>query len=924
MRLSLKSLWHAAQWCTDYIVLFACWALWIALGGFIVVQLVVSSSRELAVPDFVLRSLEERFTASHINARFGRATFNPTGGVLLENVSLSLPEFNEPIVNARAVFVELDPWLLLAGKLEARRVHATGVDLSMPAMLTPSGRSEEILSSLEFTIAPKASQLDIDHLTARIAGIALQVHGSFHLLPSRTTGAVAPLPLIENLAQNYSSFCRQLIRAANQLSSFEQPELRATLIPSTIRGAFVDLSLTARRLKLPGLRDLDAQELRLSLSLPLLGDEPTSSPLTFTADELRTSDGAVARRVQARVLGSLNLAQLSYLPKEIELTCDEVSARGFSLHALSSQIEPSSSSSRWNAALIALCFGSPLAVNGRVDVAEKTADLRVQGALAPTLLEPIGVQIGTDVRRFIGFGKPLELDVDVRFKPDWKFERLAGRIVAREVDAYHVPIDWATGEIEFDGRHFLAHDAVAALGENLARGSFEQDLSTLEFRFLLEGHLRPLEIGGWFGTWWPDFFQNFEFPSEPPNASVDVAGRWLAGNETTVFVFAESKSPAIRGTTVDYARTLMFIRPNFFEGLEFFATRGSGEVRGTFARHIDLIRHDWSKMTFALDSTLDLATGAGLLGPELAERLDPFTFANAPHIKAEGHFDGPAAPGGVHQAMQINAKSTGAFSIYKFPVHDASFDATLRDDELLLEHVEAKFAGGTLSGHGRLSGPDNQRKLGFDATLHEARLSEAVTAVSDYAAQRRGQPTTAEKFMPGKSQIKFDLALAAEGRFDDLFSYQGTGNAVLNGAELGEVRLLGLLSELFDFTALRFTTARLNFQLQGRKVFFPTLSVTGANSAIEGHGDYWLDRGEMDFNARVYPFQESKSLLQNVVGVVLTPLSTALEVKLTGPLNQPSWAFVIGPTNFLRSLTQPSKPAAEKPPADTPSTYLKR
>jgi hypothetical protein len=38
-----------------------------------------------------------------------------------------------------------------------------------------------------------------------------------------------------------------------------------------------------------------------------------------------------------------------------------------------------------------------------------------------------------------------------------------------------------------------------------------------------------------------------------------------------------------------------------------------------------------------------------------------------------------------------------------------------------------------------------------------------------------------------------------------------------------------------------------------------------------------------------------------------------LEVKLTGPLNQPKWAFVIGPTNFLRSLNQPA-PAQESQP----------
>src|SRR5687768_15764501 len=116
MRPWVKSLWHGVRYCADCIVLLACWMLWIALGALFAAQLGIAFSREFAVPDFVLRSLEARFTASNVSARFGRATFDPTGGVLIENLSLTLPEFNEPVVKARAVFVELDPWLLLTGK----------------------------------------------------------------------------------------------------------------------------------------------------------------------------------------------------------------------------------------------------------------------------------------------------------------------------------------------------------------------------------------------------------------------------------------------------------------------------------------------------------------------------------------------------------------------------------------------------------------------------------------------------------------------------------------------------------------------------------------------------------------------------------------------------------------------------------------
>ncbi|MEO7968282.1 MAG: hypothetical protein ABIS34_05800, partial [Opitutus sp.] len=524
----MKSLWSGVQYCADCIVLLACWSMWIALVVLLGFQISIAVSHELAVPTFVLRSIEQRFTASHVNARFGRATFDPTGGVLLENLSLSLSEFSEPIVHARAVFMELNPWLLLAGEIEARRVHATGLTLAVPAMLAPSGRSEETLSDIEFSIEPRATELGIDHLSARIAGVALDVNGAFHLPAPSASGPIAPLPLIELLAQRYASLSRQLVAASAQLSAFEQPTLHAKLTPSPSRGAIADLNVTARQASFPKLHALRIRDLNATVRLPLLGDQPALSPLTLTAREVRAEQGVEVLDVHARLEGVLNPSQFAYTPQTITLTASEASARGFSIQAISTQIGLISSS-QWEVDLLALCGGSPVAVRSQVDLDARTAELKVNGALAPSLLTPISQQIGHDVRRYIDFGEPLVVDLNATFLPGWKFARVSGRIEARQVDAYHVPIDFAEGQIEFDGRHFLAQHARATLGENEARGSFEQDLATLEFRFLLEGNLRPLAISGWFGPWWPDFFQHFEFPTAPPGASVDVAGRWLNG-----------------------------------------------------------------------------------------------------------------------------------------------------------------------------------------------------------------------------------------------------------------------------------------------------------------------------------------------------------------------------------------------------------
>ena len=202
------------------------------------------------------------------------------------------------------------------------------------------------------------------------------------------------------------------------------------------------------------------------------------------------------------------------------------------------------------------------------------------------------------------------------------------------------------------------------------------------------------------------------------------------------------------------------------------------------------------------------------------------------------------------------------------------------------------------------------RRVHFDLAVKDASLGQGTTTLQNFFAARRGAPPPKPgKFVQEKANVRLDLVGAAEGVFGDPFSYVGSGNASLRGAEIGAVPLLGSLSELLSFTALRFTEAHGKFDLIGPKVNFPVLTFAGANSALEARGSYALDAQQLDFRVKVFPFQESSNLVKTVVGAVLSPLSNALEVKLTGSFEKPEWGFVLLSAPNVAPADTPALPA---------------
>ena len=931
----LKFLWHGLRFCVSCAFSFAVWSAWLVLALLLAGQIYIATHSELEVPGFLLRALEERLAVSGVRVTFGRTSFDPTGRVLIEDAHVSLRAFSDPVMAARAIYTRLDPWALLAGKFDPSELRVMGASLAIPAMLSRSGATEPILADLDATFLRGENTLDVAQFSARIANVAVSAHGAIYL-SSGGSAPSAPLPVAEFLARNFALLCRELEAASLQLAAVDQAHLHLELAPSESRTAIASVTLFARgwTLNLPaelaGTRAtaLQISGLKIITKLPFLGEAPVAARLEFSADDLTLPFDAKIHGVHALVRGILRPTQAGFTPRDVEVSAESLTATDFAATSLAARITPAAPMRSatdlvvQKLDLVGRFLGLPLAVRALADLKAETATVRFEGAVSSKVMDSISARVHTNARRFFDFKELDCTDGVVTLGPGWKFEKISARTNFQGIDAYHVHMEEGRAVVEFDGRHLHSPDAWARIGENIAHGTYDHDLTTKDYRFLLTGQLRPLDIGGWFGAWWPNFFHDFALPVGPPKASVDVQGRWTDGSRSNIFVFVETEGPIIRGTKLDFARSRLFIRPGYYDGLELLASRGPGGVRGTFRLVNDPARAAWFRFDFNLASTLDPALAVSMIGPKGAEILAPFAFGQPPALKLSGRLDGPAAPGGAHQTVDIEARSAGEFRLHDFPLENIAFTAAVRDDNIAVDNLRAGFAGGVATGSVKLSGRGAHRRVSANLTLRDASLGGAAAVLQDFAARRNGTPPSPPgKFIQEKAGVRLDLTASAEGLYAEPFSYQGEGTASLQGVGLGEVPLLGLLSELLRFTALRFTSATAKFKLDGAKLTFSAFELRGANSAIEAHGDYALDRRELDFKAKILPFGESGNLLKSALGTVLSPLSNVFEVVLTGTLDQPKWAFALGPTTLMRALTPNESTALPKPenPAPPPT-----
>ncbi|MGC4071816.1 MAG: AsmA-like C-terminal region-containing protein [Nibricoccus sp.] len=929
--------WFLCKQCVRCTWSFVVWTLWLALVALIVFQLKIGLSRELTVPAWIVQRIENKHAARGIISHVGSATIDPHGHVLLRDVKIYSKLYAEPLVTARSVEAALSPWAILAGDFGASNIRLQGVDLHLPPILSPSGRDESVLTDINLSLEINDRDLTIHQFNARYSGLTIAARGTLRLPADEKNVQPETGVIVEHTLKNYFQAALQLANRAPSIAWFDTPHLDVTLDASSDRVALAWILLTARGARLPaslvsGLppaESIDLGPFTLSTTLPITSNQPWAARIQLSLAQLAAPGGVQASDAHFSLLAgiapgwkttarSLDLA-LGRLDFH-ELTATAVAAR------------TTGTFPRLHTALSLNLLDEPWSLSGDLDLSDRSGTVEVASRLSPAVIATVSRRIRRDISAIIKPAAPAPFAVTATFDPGWKFSHASGRISSGLVQVGRVAISATAAEFSYAGTALDVRRILLKTPESEARGGYTMDTQTNDFRFLLKGALRPPDIAGWFSGWWPSFWSHFDFSgSSPPRADIVISGRWGRPYDTVIFLRADANNPVINTVRFDYLGTSLFIRPDFYDGLDLVATRGGGSARGTFTRSVDFARNALEYQSFDVTTTdLDLRECARIFGTVGTDIVEPFIFERPPRVTAVGRLTGPASSEGAHDRADVKIESVGPFTFMGFPLSSLSTHAVLNDDDLKLDNLRVGFANGHVIGNARLSGRGDDRRLGFDAALENGSLGQAIQTLETFGAFRKKESMPqASKFQDRLASGRLDLRLSGDGNYRDPYSFIGSGSGEINGAELAQINLLGGLSDVLravrvNFTSLRLNSAQANFKLDRRLLNFSEVKISGPSAAIDLTGLYRLDLQQMDFNARVSPFELSQNPFASAVEFVLTPFSNILELKLSGSIDKPHWRFAYGPSSLLHSLsgkktnfqeTPATPPASPTPPS---------
>ncbi|MGD9782180.1 MAG: AsmA-like C-terminal region-containing protein [Kiritimatiellia bacterium] len=491
---------------------------------------------------------------------------------------------------------------------------------------------------------------------------------------------------------------------------------------------------------------------------------------------------------------------------------------------------------------------------------------------------------------------PLRLELQVGPAP-WTeaAEHVSGRLSFAQAKVHDVRIDRLEAQFSRDKNEVRIEKATLQMPSpaeadpsRLEIAPATYDLASHRFEARVQGTLDPhalkpamtpnmRNVVEWFGI------------REPVAANLMVGG--VAGNPA-IYCYGpvQAKNLAIQGVAVSSLQGRLDITNEVMHVAGATLVRPEGAARGD-------VHMAFSNQTLRLEgveSTLDPRAVAQMIGPAVAQFMEPFHLNVPTRLEVDGLLDYCN-----FSLNQLHARvDAHRFGFDRWEADRAEFELFVLGRRLRFTNAVATAYGGRFAGHGALypvAGDSNWRyEVDFAATnVDMTNLLFAATGVPSEKLSGTLDGAAAIGGYVGKGTGT---------------NVSGRGYANVRNGKLFETRLFQYLSDLLkkilpDFTMLAQTEAVGRFTIANGRLTSRDIQLQGTVFSVKASGDYAFG-GALDYRVEVQLLRGGP--IAAIVRLATLPVTRLLEFRLTGTFDDPRWSPVnLNPAELFSGESPP-------------------
>jgi hypothetical protein len=398
--------------------------------------------------------------------------------------------------------------------------------------------------------------------------------------------------------------------------------------------------------------------------------------------------------------------------------------------------------------------------------------------------------------------------------------------------------------------------------------------------------------------WWWQIWEEVSSEDQVVAADVRVEGVWGEKETTRSWVGIEGRDVAFRGLPLRYMYLSLAQSAGKVDIYQMGGETPNGNFSGTLHWRIPDNNPELAENLFLVEGRVPLSEIRQMLGKEDNDWLDDFQSDATPQLQVYMNRQRDQQEDEIisRDRYLINILADKPTVAYGLPLDHLQAYVDLNKSILTLRHTYLK----TLGGEGWLD-LDLGRRAEEDSPPPPFRLSLAARNLnhSDTTAilRKRFVKDIPEPEEGPEKPGRMDADLKLAGKLDQIESYGGSGTVLIFDADLGQVRIFGELSRLFDSVGLPFTSLDLEkiqatWQLQDGEIKVSNARISGPSIRLKADGTIFIPGSELDFTVQAF-------VIRGLFGLVFRPVNMVFEFRLGGELAAPQWSFRINPFRWL-------------------------